>query len=117
MKVFYGWVVVGVGLLVSCVGMGAISSLGVFQAPMAEAMGWSRTGVSTAALLNFLCMGVGALLWGSLSDRFGTRAVVLAGGSLLGLGLVLASRVTSQGQFQRCSACSSASRRPASSRR
>ncbi len=100
MKVFYGWVVVGVGLLVSCVGMGAISSLGVFQAPMAEAMGWSRTGVSTAALLNFLCMGVGALLWGSLSDRFGTRAVVLAGGSLLGLGLVLASRVTSLGQFQ-----------------
>jgi MFS family permease len=100
MKVFYGWVVVGVGMLVSCVGMGAISSLGILQQPMAEAMGWSRTGISTAALLNFLCMGVGALLWGSLSDRFGTRVTVLSGGALLGLGLVLSSRVTSVGQFQ-----------------
>ena len=42
MKLFYGWVVVGVGMLVSCVGMGAVSALGVFQEPLTEAMGWSR---------------------------------------------------------------------------
>ena len=100
MKVFYGWVVVGVGMLVSSIGMGAISSLGVFQTPMVEAMGWTRTGISTAALLNFLAMGAGALLWGTLSDRVGTRVAVLAGGALLGLGLVLASQVGSLAQFQ-----------------
>src|SRR3989442_2631828 len=100
MKLFYGWIIVGVGIVVTCVGFGAMASLTVFLQPMAEAMGWSRTGVSTAALINWLCMGVGAFVWGALSDRFGTRAVVLAGGALLGLGLVTASRAATLGQFQ-----------------
>ena len=100
MKTNYGWVIVGVGIVVTCVGVGAMLALTVFLAPMAEAMGWSRTGISTAALINWLCMGAGAFLWGALSDRFGTRAVVLSGGVLLGLGLVTASRAQTLGQFQ-----------------
>ena len=99
-KIFYGWVVVGVGIVVSCFGMGAISSLGIFLQPMSEAMGWSRTGISSAAFLNFLCMGAGGFFWGALSDRFGTRLAVLAGGGLLGLGLALASQATTLLQFQ-----------------
>src|SRR5439155_206858 len=86
MKLFYGWVIVGAGIVVTCIGVGAMLSLAIFLQPMSEAMGWSRTGISTAALLNWLCMGVGSFLWGALSDRFGTRAVVLLGGVLLGLG-------------------------------
>ena len=99
-KLFYGWVIVGVGIVVTCVGFGAMLSLSVFLQPMTEAMGWSRTGIATAAMLNFLCMGVGAFLWGALSDRYGTRAVVLGGGALLGLGMVLASRATTLREFQ-----------------
>src|SRR5215831_11436057 len=49
MKVFYGWVIVAVGFVVTCIGMGAMLSLGIFLQPMTEAMGWSRTGISTAA--------------------------------------------------------------------
>jgi len=98
--IFYGWVVVGVGIVVSCIGVGAMLSLSVFLQPISEAMGWSRTGVSTAALINWLGMGVGSLMWGALSDRFGTRAVVLAGGALLGVGLVTASQASTLGQFQ-----------------
>jgi len=100
MKIFYGWVIVLVGIVVTCVGFGAMATLTVFLAPVADAMGWSRTGISTAALVNWLCMGAGAFLWGALSDRFGTRAVVLSGGILLGLGLVTASRASTLGQFQ-----------------
>jgi MFS family permease len=100
MKLFYGWVIVGVGIAVTCVGFGAMMSLSVFLQPMAEAMGWSRTGIAAAAMLNFLCMGLGAFLWGALSDRFGTRTVVLCGGILLGLGMVLASRAGTLLQFQ-----------------
>jgi MFS family permease len=99
-RVFYGWVIVGVGIVVTCVGFGAMLTLSIFLQPMGEAMGWSRTGIAVAAMLNFLCMGIGAFLWGSLSDRYGTRVVVLLGGIVLGLGMVLASRATTLLQFQ-----------------
>src|SRR2546425_4448377 len=100
MKLFYGWVIVGVGIVVTCVGFGAMLTLSVFLQPMASAMGWSRTGIAMAAMLNFLCMGIGAFMWGALSDRYGTRMVVLCGGALLGLGMVLASRASTLLQFQ-----------------
>jgi len=100
MKIFYGWVIVGAGLAVTCVGMGTMMSLSVFLQPVSQAMGWSRTGISTAALLNFLAMGIGSFLWGALSDRFGTRAVVLCGGVLLGIGLAAASQSATLLEFQ-----------------
>jgi MFS family permease len=100
MKLFYGWVIVGVGIVVTCVGFGAMLTLSIFLQPMSEAMGWSRTGIAAAAMLNFLCMGAGAFMWGALSDRYGTRAVVLCGGVLLGLGMVLASQASTLLQFQ-----------------
>ncbi|HEX4995310.1 MAG TPA: MFS transporter, partial [Methylomirabilota bacterium] len=100
MNIFYGWVIVAAGIVMTCVGIGSMLSLGVFLQPMSEAMGWSRTGISLAALLNFLCMGVGSFVWGALSDRFGTRVVVLSGGILLGAGLVAASQAATLGQFQ-----------------
>src|SRR6186997_1309449 len=96
----YGWVVVGAGAMMTCVGFGAMLSLAVFLQPISEAMGWSRAGVSAAVTLDFLCMGIAAFFWGALSDRFGTRIVVLAGSLLLGLGLVTASQAASLWQFQ-----------------
>jgi MFS family permease len=100
MKISYGWVIVGVGALMTCVAMGAMMSLAVYLAPISETTGWSRGGVSATATLNFLCMGVAGFLWGTLSDRYGTRIVVLCGAVLLGIGLVAASQATSLWQFQ-----------------
>jgi MFS family permease len=96
----YGWVMVAIGALMTCVAIGAMFSLAVFLQPITEATGWSRAGVSSAMTLNFLAMGVAGFGWGALSDRLGTRIVVLTGAVLLGLGLVLASRATSQIEFQ-----------------
>jgi predicted MFS family arabinose efflux permease len=81
--VFYGWVVVGAGAVIVSMGLGAMFALAVFVKPIEDTMGWSRTGISTIALLNWIAMGLGSFLWGILSDRVGTRVVVLAGGSLL----------------------------------
>ena len=88
------------GALMTCVGFGSMLSLAVFLQPISDAMGWSRAGVSAAATLDFLFMGFAAFFWGALSDRFGTRIVVLAGSILLGLGLVAASQAQSLWQFQ-----------------
>ena len=96
----YGWVVVGVGALMTCVAFGSMLSLAVFLQPISQDMGWSRSGVSAAATIDFLAMGLAAFFWGALSDRFGTRIVVLSGTLLLGAGLIGASQATSLWQFQ-----------------
>lgn len=100
MRLSYGWAVVGAGMVLTCISIGAMFSLAVFLPPMASETGWSRTGISSAMTLDFLFMGFSAFVWGALSDRFGTRTVVLAGTVLLGIGIVLASRATSLLEFQ-----------------
>ena len=100
MRLSYGWVVVGAGMLMTCIGIGAMMSLAVFLQPIAAETGWSRSGISTAATLDFLFMGAAAFLWGMMSDRFGTRIVVLLGSALLGLGLIGASRAPTLLEFQ-----------------
>jgi MFS family permease len=100
MRVYYGWVIVAVGIVVSCIGIGTMMSLSVFLQPVSTAMGWSRAGVSAASMVAFLCLGVSSFLWGAASDRYGTRAVVMAGGVLLGVGLAVTSRAAALWQFQ-----------------
>jgi MFS family permease len=92
----YGWVMVALGALMTCVAVGAMFSLAVFLEPMTRDTGWSRTAISSAMTLNFLAMGIAGFGWGALSDRYGPRPVVLAGSVLLGLGLAAASRATSE---------------------
>ena len=43
-------------------GIGAELSPGIVLQPMSEALGWSRTSVSTAALFNCLGMRAGSLV-------------------------------------------------------
>src|SRR6476469_1723954 len=96
----YRWVIVAVGALMTCVAIGSMFSLAIYLQPMSADTGWSRTGISSAMTLDFLVMGAAGFGWGTLSDRFGPRPVVLAGAVLLGLGLVLASGTTSLSAFQ-----------------
>ena len=96
----YGWVVVAVGGLMGCMAVGAMFSLAVYLQPMTQDTGWSRAAISSAMTLNFLIMGAAGFAWGALSDRYGARIVVLAGSVLLGLGMVLASRASSEREFQ-----------------
>jgi MFS family permease len=100
MKLSYGWVVVGAGMLMTCIGLGSMFSLAVFLQAIATETGWSRSGISMAATLDFLCMGAASFVWGALSDRFGTPVVVLSGSVLLGTGLIAASRATALIEFQ-----------------
>jgi MFS family permease len=98
-SVSYGWTVVAASATIISIGIGALFSLGVFLVPIERAMGWSRGAISTVALLNWIAMGVGSFCWGALSDRIGGRGVALAGGFLLGLGLVLSSQAQTLWQF------------------
>src|SRR3954469_2178360 len=98
--VYYRWVIVAAGGLLGCVAIGAMFSLPVFLLPIARSTGWSVTGVSTAMTIGFLAMSLTSMAWGTLSDKWGPRLVVLTGSVVLATSLAVASRVTSLLQFQ-----------------
>lgn len=96
----YRWIIVAAGGLLGCVAAGTMFSLAVFLQPMAEAAGWSHTGISSAMTINFLVMGPAGFMWGALTDRFGPRPVLLAGAAILGAGVIISSRAESLLAFQ-----------------
>jgi MFS family permease len=96
----YRWVIVAAGGLLGCVAIGSMFSLPVLLRPIAADTGWSVTGVSSAMTIGFLAMAFGSMAWGSLSDRFGPRAIVLTGSVILSGSLALASRASSLIEFQ-----------------
>jgi MFS family permease len=93
------WVVLGAACFIVTMAIGVLFALAVFIEPMQQSLGWSRTSLSAIGFLNWLAMGLGGLVAGYLSDRFGTRVVVMTGGALLGLGLVLSGQVAALWHF------------------
>src|SRR5258706_6684686 len=91
----YRWVIVAAGGLLGCVAIGSMFSLPVFLQPIARDTGWSVAGVSSAMTIAFLAMALSSMAWGTLSDRVGTRVVVVTGSVILAASLALASRMTS----------------------
>jgi MFS family permease len=96
----YRWVIVAAGGLLGCVAIGGMFSLPVLLTPMTETTGWSRTGISTAMTIGFLAMAFGSMAWGTVSDRFGPRPVLLAGSILLAVSMVLSGLSRTLLEFQ-----------------
>ena len=92
-RFFYGWVVLAAAFVIITMAIGTLFTLGVFLKPIEDSMGWSRSGIGAIGFFNWIVMGLGGMVSGFVSDRLGTRRVVLVGGVLLGLGLVLSSHV------------------------
>ena len=105
-KFFYGWYIVGVGILVNIAGTFAFSStLSIFLKPITQELGVSRGAFS---LIRTFEIGVAAMivpLLGAWIDRHGGRGVLVLGVLMEGAGLLLSSLVQSFWQFAlvRCS--------------
>lgn len=99
-KVFYGWWIIGAGFLIAMYVSGFInfSFTAVFE-PIASDFGWSYAQVSFAASLRGLETGILAPIVGLLVDRWGPRRLVFAGATIIGLGLLLLSRINSLATF------------------
>src|SRR3954467_13459237 len=96
----YRWVIVAAGGLPCPVAIGGMFSLPVLLQPIVRDTGWSVAGVSSAMTIGFLAMACCSMAWGTLTDRFGPRPVVLTGSTVLSLSLFAASHATSLLAFQ-----------------
>ena len=96
----YGWVVVAAGAVITCVAMGALFALPVYQTPMAEDTGWARAGIAGAMTIGFITMGIAGFFWGAISDKIGGRPVLIIASVLLGAGLIIASQAPNLLVFQ-----------------
>jgi MFS family permease len=98
-RFFYGWVVLAAAFVVITMSIGTLFTLGVFLKPIEDSMGWSRSGIGAIGLFNWIVMGAGGVVSGFVSDRVGTRRVVLVGAGLLSAGLLLSSHVQQMWQL------------------
>lgn len=89
-RVFYGWWLVAItGLVMSLTSVPLFHALGVWSVALRSDFGWSRTQLSFAFVLSRAEAGFFGPVEGYLSDRLGTRRMVLIGSMILGPGYLL----------------------------
>ncbi len=93
-KFFYGWVIVGVMILIGLVQTGQFNpTIGVFIKPITEQYGWTRTQFTIAVSLGTLLASVASIGIGPLLDKYGPKWSVVVGllviaGSSIGMAFI-----------------------------
>lgn len=84
------WFVV-LGALIIQVSLGAVYIWSVFQTPLLTHFpSWKETQVTMPAQIILACFALAVIIAGRIQDRIGPRPVAIAGGLMLGSGLILA---------------------------
>jgi len=90
----YRWVILAATFVGLAFAYGLLYSFGVFLKPLQDDLGWTRDMVSWVPSLFMLFLCITGPFAGWVADKYGPRFIVALGGTLIGLGLILASRVT-----------------------
>jgi MFS family permease len=96
---FYGWIIVASCFLLQTVQVAIQYGFSVFFKPLIAEFEWSRTATSGAYSVLMLAAGISAIPLGWLGDRFGPSKVLVGCSFIIGLSLVLTSRITEIWQF------------------
>src|SRR6266536_1391904 len=94
----YAWFRLGVSVLLSAIGGVGMWSVVVALPAIQAEFGVARGEASLPFTLTTIGFGIGGLLMGRLTDRFGIVRPVLFGAAALGLGYVLVSMATGLSQ-------------------
>jgi MFS family permease len=93
-RFFYGWIIVASCTLIMAVQWGIQYSFSIFFKPLATDFGWTRAATAGVYSAYMISAGVSSIPLGWLADRFGPVKIASASGLMMGLGLILASRIT-----------------------
>lgn len=85
------WIVAIAALVVLTMSYGAPMATVVALKPIAAEFGTPRSAPTLAISLTYIGAGIGGIAMGWLAERIGTRLVVMGCGSMIGLGLAIAS--------------------------
>ncbi len=98
--IFYGWAVVTAAFISDFLsyGIGTIAFT-VFFAPMSQSLGWSRTLLSSALIVNRFVEAAVTPIVGPMVDKRGPQGVLLIGAAALGLGTAMLGWLESPWQF------------------
>lgn len=99
-RVFYGWWMVAASAGIQAVIAVLFNqAFGAYAAVLREEFGWSRSALSGAFSLARFESGILGPVQGWMIDRFGPRAVMVAGLSMFALGLMAFSQINSLPMF------------------
>jgi MFS family permease len=91
----YRWMVLGVSTGINALAWGVRSTFALFYVALLNEFAWDRGSTALGYSLSWLCFVIFAPVAGWLSDRWGPRTIVTAGGLVLGLALGLTAQTTS----------------------
>ncbi|MDP6771705.1 MAG: MFS transporter, partial [Anaerolineales bacterium] len=94
-KIFYGYIVVAIALIITAAIYGTVFTFGVFIEPILADFGWGSAVLSGSLSVAIFISGFLGIFAGRLSDRFGPKKIVLACNLFFGLGYLLMSQVNS----------------------
>lgn len=101
-KVFNRWLVV-LGAMLIQVSLGAVYIYSVFKPSLALRFPtWSATDLALPSQIILAFFALGVTIAGRIQDKMGPKKVAMVGGVMLGLGLILASRMESLVMFTIC---------------
>jgi MFS family permease len=95
----YAWTRLWVSLALSTIGGAGMYSMAVVLPPLQAEFAIARGEASLPFTLTMIGFGIGGILMGRLSDRFGVMVPVIAGSVCLALGFVAAGFAQSLAQF------------------
>ncbi|MEK7436134.1 MAG: MFS transporter [Pseudomonadota bacterium] len=100
MKIFYGWRMVAAGGGIQFLQSTLLhQAFGVYFAVLAEELGWSKTALSGAAVLQPMEAAILGPVLGWVVDRFGPQGMIRAGIVTFGLGFMLLSQIDTLAGF------------------
>lgn len=84
-----------IGTIITQIGLGTIYTWSLFNQPLATKFGWSVRSVSITFSIASFALAFATLFGGKVQDKIGIRRLITIAGIVLGIGLIVTSRVNS----------------------